>query len=278
MPTAKINGIDIYYEEHGDSNAEPVLLIMGFLMNAAAWAPQVPALAERYHVIALDNRGAGRTTQPEAGYTMEDMADDAAGVLGHLGIDSAHVIGLSMGGMVAQHLALRHPRRVRTLTLMVTSCGGPHSAGYETMVERRAEAQAQPPESLGAWTPEQAQEFALMHFTPEFLANPGPAFMQFVTAALQHPTLPHSMLAQGEAILAHDTHDRLPEIAAPTLVMAGDADPLIDPENSRILAKRIPGAQLRLFPGLRHGFSVERPDEVNAVVLEFLGKHAAVPA
>lgn len=95
MTTAKINDIDMYYEEHGDPAAEPVLLIMGFTSNAAAWAPQIPALAERYHVVAFDNRGSGRTTQPDGAYTIPQMAADAAALLDHLGIASAHVVGAS---------------------------------------------------------------------------------------------------------------------------------------------------------------------------------------
>jgi pimeloyl-ACP methyl ester carboxylesterase len=251
---------------------------MGFLMNASAWEPQIPALAERYRVIAFDNRGAGRTTQPEAGYTIEDMADDAAGLLAHLGIDSAHIIGTSMGGMIAQHLALRHPQRVRTLTLMVTSCGGPRSVGYEELMQRREEAKAEGVQALGNWTAEQALEYGLLLFTPEFLTNPGPGFLQMTLSAVQYPTQPHSMLAQGDAIAIHDAYDRLPEIAAPTLVLAGDSDTLIDPENSRILASRIPNAELRIFPGLRHAFHAERPDEVNPVILEFLARRASAAA
>ena len=273
MTTAQINGIEIYYEEHGDPKAEPVLLIMGFTGNAAAWAPQIPALAARYHVIAFDNRGAGRSAQPEGPYTMRQMAADAAGVLDQCGITSAHIIGASMGGMIAQEFALQYPGRVRTLVLACTTPGGPHSAGYEEM--KAASAELWEVEDLAAaMTPERMQQNMLELFTPEFIANPGPGFAQFAGAALQYPPTLTGMRGQMRAILDHDTYDRLPRITAPTLVIAGDADPLVLPENSRILAARIPGAELRLFPGLRHGFTAEKPEEANAAILDFLARHA----
>ncbi|MHB8377312.1 MAG: alpha/beta fold hydrolase [Dehalococcoidia bacterium] len=273
MATGHINGIDIYYEQHGEPAAEPVLLIMGFTGNAAAWGPQVPALAARYHVIAFDNRGAGRSAQPDGPYTMQQLAADAAAVLDQVGIDSAHIIGASMGGMIAQEFALRYPRRVRTLVLACTTPGGPHSAGYDEMKAASAELW-EVDDLAAAMTPERMQQNMLELFTPEFLASPGPGFAQFVGSVLQYPPTLTGMRGQMQAILAHDTYDRLPHIAAPTLVIAGDADPLLLPENSRILAARIPGAELHLFPGQRHGFTAEKPDESNAVIIDFLARHA----
>ncbi|TAK57092.1 MAG: alpha/beta fold hydrolase [Dehalococcoidia bacterium] len=277
MATARINDIDLYYEQHGDPASEPLLLIMGFMMNAAAWASQVPAFAERYRVVAFDNRGAGRTTQPEAAYSIPQMAGDAAGLLDHLGIASAHVLGASMGGMIAQELAIRHPARVRGLVLACTTPGGPYSAGYGEL--RAGTARANEVDDVAtALTPELVGEFLGQLFTPEFLANPGPGFGQMAASFVQYPQTLAGLKGQAVAIAAHDAYDRLGQIAAPTLVIAGDADPLIDPANSRILAERIPGAELRLMPGLRHGFNVERPDEFNAIVLEFLARRAAVAA
>ncbi len=277
MATARINDIDLYYEEHGDPAAQPLLLIMGFMMNAAAWASQIPAFAERYRVVAFDNRGAGRTSQPDAAYTIPRMAGDAAGLLDHLGIGATHVLGASMGGMIAQELAIRHAGRVRCLVLACTTPGGPHSAGYGEL--RAGTACADEVDDIAAaLTPQMVGEFLGQLFTPEFLANPGPGFGQMAESFVQYPQTLAGLKGQAAAIAAHDTYDRLGRIAAPTLVIAGDADPLVDPANSRILAERIPGAELRLMPGLRHGFNVERPDEFNAIVLEFLARRAAVPA
>lgn len=277
MAIIKANGIDIYYEEHGDPKGEPVLLIMGFSMNAGAWAPQIEALKERYHVIAFDNRGAGRTTQPAGAYTMTMLADDALAVLDAVGIDSAHIIAASMGGMIAQELAIRHPGRVRSLVLNCTMCGGPHAPGHDVMRERAKELD-EVTDLTAAMTPERAMEFALELFTPKFLEAPGPGLMQMAGTTAMFPSTLDGIRGQMAAILAHDTYDRLPQIAVPTLVMAGEEDPMIPAANSRILAERIPNARLRMFPGLRHGFTAEKPEEVNAEILSFLAAHAAVAA
>src|SRR5258707_1069095 len=123
MATAKINGIEIYYEVHG--SGEPLLLIIGLGTNATGWYLQIPGFSKEYRVIAFDNRGAGRSENPNEPYTMPQMAEDAIGVLDTLGVDAAHVFGMSLGGMIAQELALRHPERVKTLSLGGTMCGGP---------------------------------------------------------------------------------------------------------------------------------------------------------
>lgn len=274
MPTAPVNGIGIYYEQHGGPAAEPVLLIMGFSFNAGGWAPQIPALAERYFVTAFDNRGAGRTTQPEGPYTMAQMAADAVGLLDALGIGAAHVIGASMGGMIAQHVALAYPERVRTLTLACTTPGGPRSFGYDNSREA-AKALAGAEDLSATQTPEAMQAFALLMFTPEFLKAPGAGFVGMIGSAAQWPSTLDGMKGQIAAVLAHDTFDDLPRITAPTLVIAGTDDELVDARNAPLLAERIPGAQLHMFEGLRHGFTAERPDEVNAVILEFLSPHRA---
>lgn len=276
MTIARINDIDMYYETHGDANAEPVLLIMGFTMNAAAWAPQIPALAERYHVIAFDNRGAGRTTQPESAYTMAQMAADAAALLDHLGITSAHIIGASMGGMIAQEFAIRYPSRVRGLVLACTTPGGPHSAGYDEMI-RTSDDAMKVDNALELMTPERLKEGMEQLFTPEFIAHPGPGLLQMGSAAMLYPQTLPGMKGQLAAIRAHDTYDRLPRISAPTLVIAGDADTLVDAKNSPLLASRIPNARLHMLSGQRHGFTAEKPEEANRAILDFLAQVKAQP-
>jgi 3-oxoadipate enol-lactonase len=271
VTTTRINDIDMYYEEHGDPASEPLMLIMGFGMNAAAWAPQIPALSERYRVIAFDNRGAGRTSQPEEPYTIPQMAADAAAMLDHLAIESAHIVGASMGGMIAQEFALRYSSRVRGLVLACTTPGGPHSAGYDKMMTSSEEglATADLSEML---TPERVKEGMDLMFTPEFQAHPGVGLIQTGAAAMLYPQSLAGMKGQLAAVRAHDTYDRLPKIAAPTLVIAGDADMLVDARNSPILASRIPGARLIMLPGQRHGFTAERPDETNRAILDFLAE------
>jgi pimeloyl-ACP methyl ester carboxylesterase len=277
MATAHLNGIDIYYEEHGDANSEPVLLIMGFAQNASAWAPQIEALKPHYRVVAFDNRGAGRSTQPEGPYSIGEMLADTVALLDHVRIERAHVIGTSMGGMIAQELALQHPGRVRSLVLCCTSPGGPRSAGYERMLARSQEALDMRDIAEGQ-TPERIQQYALELFTPEFLANPGPGLQAMVVSSLQYPSTLAGVQGQMHAVRAHDTYDRLPSIAVPTLVMAGTDDVMVDAGNARILAERIPDAQLVMFEGQRHGFTAERPDEVNAEILRFLEERSAAAA
>jgi pimeloyl-ACP methyl ester carboxylesterase len=242
---------------------------MGYAGNADAWAPQVPALSARYRVVAFDNRGAGRTTQPEGPYSIPQMADDAAGLLNALGIETTHVIGASMGGMIAQELALRHPKRVRSLVLCCTTPGGPKSFGHDEIAE--APKRLDEVDDLAAlMTPEAMQEAMDKLFTPEFLKNPGPGFQAMITSSIMHPSTLAGMRGQGAAIAAHDTYDRLGQIRVPTLVTTGADDTLVDARNSPLLAEKIPGAKLVMFPRLRHGFAAEQPDEVNAALLEFL--------
>lgn len=277
MTTTRINGIDIYYEEHGPADGEPVLLIMGFMSHAGIWFAQVEALKECYRVIALDNRGAGRSSAPEGPYSIAQMADDADALLGHLGISSAHIVGASMGGMIAQEFALRHPGRVCSLVLMCTTPGGPRSFGHAEMIEASvAVREAESMEQLQ--TPERLQENLLQVFTPEFMQGNSPQLQAAIVQGLQHLPAIAGVKAQMAAILAHDTVDRLPRIAALTLVMTGKDDTLVDARNSSLLAERIPNAELRTFDGARHGFNIECAEAVNEALLAFLAKHAAVPA
>jgi pimeloyl-ACP methyl ester carboxylesterase len=273
MTTIRVRDLEMYYAEHGNPAGDPVLLIMGFGGNADAWAPQVPALGD-YRVITFDNRGAGRTTQPEGRYTIAMMADDAAALLDALDIDRAHVIGASMGGMIAQELALRHPRRVRSLVLACTTPGGPNSFGYNEMVAGIDEAdKVQDLAELA--TPERMQQGIDVMFTPAFMKAPGPGFQAMIMSAILHPSTLAGVKGQGAAIRAHDTYDRLSYIRVPVLVTAGSDDTLVDARNSALLAERIRGAQLKMFDGLRHGFTAEKPDAVNGAIVEFL---ASVPA
>jgi len=125
MPQLRSNGINLYYEEHG--SGDPLLLIMGFTVSSVGWHWNIPTFAQEFRTIVFDNRGGGQSDKPDEPYTMTMFADDTAGVLDNLGIDQAHVFGISMGGMIAQEFALRHPQRVKTLVLGCTNCGGPRT-------------------------------------------------------------------------------------------------------------------------------------------------------
>jgi pimeloyl-ACP methyl ester carboxylesterase len=273
MATAKIRDIEMYYEVHGPcrrraAEADPLLLIMGLGANASSWEMQVPDFSRDHRVVAFDNRGAGRTDKPLGQYTMPQMADDAVALLDHLEIDSAHVFGMSMGGMIAQELALRHPERVRSLILGGTMAGGPNAilAG---------------PELIQQWISssllplEQAIENGLRFlYTDEFIAANKERLVQRALrmAHLQPP--PHALQRQVMAVIGFNVFGRLAEIDKPTLVLAGTGDKVVPAENSRILAERIPGAELVEFEGVGHGFLAERAAETNAAVLDFLARHS----
>jgi len=269
MTTAKINDIEMYYEVHGptvlpEDQADALLLIMGLGANAASWEMQLPAFSREYRTIAFDNRGSGRTDKPQSPYTIPQMADDAAALLDHLGIASAHVFGMSMGGMIAQEMALRHPQRVRALVLGGTMAGGPNAvmAGPQ-LIQQWA--------STALLPLEQAIKNGLRFlYSEEFIArNHERLVRRALDLAYLQPPL-HAVQRQVMAVLQFNTFQRLADVTSPTLVISGTADQIVPPENSRILAERIPGAQLIELEGAGHGFLAEKAEETNSTVLAFL--------
>ncbi len=274
MSIAKVGPLDLYYEEHG--SGEPILLIMGLAADSTAWMFQVPAFAARYRTVVFDNRGVGRSSKPTGPYTIHEMADDAAGLLDVLDIGRAHVVGVSMGGMIAQELALRHPERVRSLVLACTypepdadiernrrfsvrQMGGTITADGEVQIDFKA---INPMDFL--------QHLLPTVFNQEFIARELPKLIQVFSGALQYGFSMEAILGQVAAVMNHKATDRLHRITAPTLVLTGDADRLIPPANSDVLARHIPGATLMKVPGGSHGFNFETPDVFNRAVLEFL--------
>ncbi|HLZ72240.1 MAG TPA: alpha/beta hydrolase [Dehalococcoidia bacterium] len=271
MPHASVNGISLYYEAHGAGS--PLLLIMGFAANTTAWGPLLPALSSRHRVIAFDNRGAGRSDAPAAAYTMAELADDALGLLTQLGIEQAHVFGVSMGGMIAQHVALRAPQRTLSLILGCTTPGGTQATpASDAVIAALLQAATAPLE--------QAFDLTL----PLMYSD---AFAAAHRAELWQRAQQNAPLRAGEAgingqmaaVVAHDSFAQLPQIGCPALVLHGDADELVPAANGRLLAERIPGAKLVLYPGARHGFHVEFAAGSASDVLTFLETApAAAPA
>jgi 3-oxoadipate enol-lactonase len=274
MSTAKIGDLDVYYEVHG--TGDPLLLIMGLAADSTAWMFQVPAFEPHYRTIVYDNRGVGRTSKPAGPYTMHQMADDAAVLLDALAVDRAHVVGVSMGGMDAQELALRYPGRVRSLVLACTypepdaeiernrrftveQLGGTITSEGQVQIDFKA---IKPMDFL--------QQLLPTVFNPDFIARELPKLIQIFSGALQYGFSMEAILGQVAATMTHKATDRLHEIAVPTLVITGEADRLIPPANSDILAKHIPGAKLVRVPGGSHGFNFETPDVFNRAVLDFL--------
>ena len=266
MPDVRANDIDIYYEEHG--SGEPLLLIMGWGGNAAGWKPQIPGLADVFRVIALDNRGTCRSSAPEGPYSIAQMAEDTAGLLDALEIPQAHVFGISMGGMIAQELALAHPEKVGALILGCTTAGGDQAAGAEQL--RSEIADFRQTDDSKAMDLEWFAGFLKRLWTDEALIQSDEYLQDFVLALIRFPPPLHGLRSQAAAIAAHDSYDRLPQIRCPTLVITGDEDSLIDPRNSDTIAERIPNAERHIFPGLKHAFHLERPDLVNPVIIDFI--------
>jgi pimeloyl-ACP methyl ester carboxylesterase len=263
MPTVISGDVTIHYETHG--HGEPLLLIPGFGCSTEVYRANTPALSEQFRVIIFDPRGAGRSASPDDGYTMTAFADDAEAVLRAAGVDTAHVLGTSFGGLVAQHLALEHPERVRRLVLGCTTPGG--AAHVQPPAENLAT-------FLAASLVEDAAESTRMryplHYSDSYIETHDEEIVAHSVATSHLGATPHGRDGQLAAIRTHDVYDRLVEIAAPTLVAHGDEDGVIPVENGEALARQIPRAQLRIYAGAKHMFFVERAAEFNGDVLAFL--------
>lgn len=270
MPEATVKACTIYYESHGEG--EPLLLIRGLGSSADHWYAQVPELSRHFRVITFDNRGIGRSGDPGGAFTVADMAADTAGLLDALEIDSAHILGLSMGGMIAQELALHYPQRVKGLILVVTHCGGEHQikAGDEVMATLQRLAVD---DSLEART-----EAATVFFAPQTLSERTDVVQEYAAVSMKHPADTEILQRQMSAVQTHDAFERLDRIKAPTLVLTGADDVLIPPENSKILAERIPGAECRIIDGGGHQILIEQPEKCNRAIIDFLKKAAGATA
>jgi pimeloyl-ACP methyl ester carboxylesterase len=265
MPKIQVSDINIYYEVYG--SGEPVLLIMGLGGSLLGWQNQIPTLSQHLRVVAFDNRGSGRSDMPASEYSMSLFADDAAGLLRALDMESAHVFGVSMGGMIAQEVVLRHPSLVRSLILGATSPSllamPPSPKAFEATVKAQ---EMEPRQAFEAtyWT----------GYTDEYLAANKEDLWRRAQAETAYASPPEFWRRHYDAVVKHDTRERLGAITAPTLVIGGEDDPLVPPENSRYLAEHIPHAQLVLFPRARHSFNVEFEEETNAAVLDFVRRHS----
>ncbi len=266
---ARSAGAELAYSVEG-SGAETVLLVMGLGARAADWGTRFPAaLAERYRVVRFDNRGVGRSPRAPAGYSLSDLAGDAVAVLDAVGADRAHVIGISMGGMIAQLVALEHPARVARLVLIATHHGGPGVERSHPDALRLFD-----PATLfaNAGNPEAAMRHAIGVITaPGFVERAPELVAELVANARRAPTHPAVFFAQFQAILASDRSERVRAITAPTLVVHGSEDKLIRPSSGRVLAEKIPGARLVMLEDCGHMPMHEHPEALAAHVLEFLG-------
>jgi 3-oxoadipate enol-lactonase len=268
VPTLTIDGTDIYYERRGAG--EPLLLLQGLGGNSLHWGDRfLAALEDEFELILYDHRGAGRSGAHDGDLTIAALADDAAALLDGLEVDSAHVVGISMGGMVAQELVLSHPARVRTLTLGCTFPGGAEAKMTDMAVVGALA------EAVLSGDPDRAMRAGYeVMIAPEHAADPE-NYALYVEVAGQYPAPVPVLMAQLGAIMGHDTSSRLSEVRVPTLVIHGTADRLMEPVNGELLARLIPGARLELLEGAGHMFFWEQPECAARLVREHVAARAS---
>ena len=264
MPTVKVNDINMYYEVYGEG--EPFVLITGLSADLTGWILQIADFSREYQVMAFDNRGSGRTDAPDIPYSIEMMADDTAGLMDVLNIEKAHILGLSMGGCIAQELALRYPGRVKSMILAATLARPfPRTFHFlHTMSNMLKE---------GVSRESYIRLQLLWLFTDKYFENADN--IQMVLDGMLSSPYPDISYAYDRKIAAmqgFDTRNRLGQIKIPTLVLVGREDTLVPVQLSEELAEGIPDAEMVVLDGGGHAFSGEISEKFNQAVLEFLAK------
>jgi 3-oxoadipate enol-lactonase len=256
---ARNGAVELAYEVLGDG--PPLLLIQGLGYGGRGWGPALEPLAEDFTVAVFDNRGFGASDIPVGPYTVRELAVDARAVLDAAGFERVHVVGASLGGMVAQELALAYPERVDRLVLACTTPGGEAAFPMPARtVSLMLEAPAMPPDVA-------LRRFAVNAVGPD--SSEG-LIDRIVAYRTSNPPDPAGWQSQAAAGAMHDALDRLEEIKAPTLVVHGTEDAVVDPRNANLLADRIPGARVERLPGCGHLPFWEEPDTFASLIREFL--------
>jgi pimeloyl-ACP methyl ester carboxylesterase len=265
MPLAEVGDHRVNYEEHGEG--VPLLLVAGLAADHRAWGRQVEAFSRHYRTIVFDNPGIGQTEGPDVPLSTALLADVAAGLLRRLGIDGAHVVGASMGGTIAQELALRHPELVRTLSLHST-WGRADNHLAAVMRSWQTSARALPFLDL-------CRQIWLWTFTVWFYNDRGDELRELERLVAAEPDLqaPEAFCRQADACIDHDALDRLGQVRVPTYMSAGDRDALTPAHHAYRIKERMPEARLRVWQQMAHAPFAEIPDEFNARQLEFLEAH-----
>ncbi|HEY3247126.1 MAG TPA: alpha/beta fold hydrolase [bacterium] len=261
MPYASTNGIQLYYETRG--RGTPLVLVSGLGADAHFWYRQVPALSEAHEVITFDNRGACRSAKPDEPYSIRMLAEDVAGLLDALEIPAVRLVGASLGGFVVQEFALTHPERTAQVVLCCTSFGGPHSEPIpaettQVLLDRTGD----PGRDL--------RVFLAVQFATDFPQTHPAEIDDYVAWRVAHPQPLFAYQRQLMAAAAHDTEERIGDLHAPVLILHGERDRVVPVENARLLAARIPGARLHIFPDAGHLFLWERADDANRLIRDFL--------
>lgn len=263
MPTARVGEYELYYVEQGEGF--PVVLIHGLAGDHTAWTPQLPRLAARYRTIAFDNRGAGRSTQKDEPVTTEDLARDTLSLLDELAVEQAHVVGRSMGGAVAQHMALLDPGRVESLVLLA-SFARLDPLGMRVLANMREVL-----EWTGSWQ-DHARHSVQNFVSAEFFNDRREQVERIEALIGGESRLQACYVRQNHACLEHDTLDRLGEIRCPTLVLGGGRDPICSPTATGRLGN-IPGSETILFEESSHFFLLEEPERFMQTLEGWLESH-----
>jgi 3-oxoadipate enol-lactonase len=269
MPFARNGIVKLHWEGFGEG--PPVLLIAGQGMTLDGWWATIPVLARSFRVIAFDNRDTGRSSRVPWPYSVGQMAADAVSVLDAAGEACAHVYGISLGSLVAQEVALRHPERIRSLVLGASSAGG--FAAYKPPPTSFAQTFLLRAGSMGV----EEAEWAAVPYT--YAEKTRRLSAQRIGTDIAHrvssPPEPLAYLHQAAAVATHDAYERLNQIAVPTLVVHGEQDVFIPPANAVVLAERIPGAQLQLWPDAGHMYIIDEP-RADADIARFMLRHSAI--
>jgi pimeloyl-ACP methyl ester carboxylesterase len=267
---AKVNGIDLAYQIQG--SGPPLVLIMGYRLNSTAWpASFVETMARQFTVITIDNRGTGRSEKPVHGYALANMARDIGALLDELEITRVHLLGYSMGGAIAQEFVRQFPERVASLILCATMCGGPRATYANATVVRIMR-------DLDGLSPEQvARQIWKVTYAPDYLARNGKSAEEQMRREILLPTPLHAADLQFQAFAEFDGSKALADIRCPTLVLTGDLDQLIPPQNSSMMAKHIPGAELVIVTGAGHRVLWERAQECLHHITGFLAAAGQEP-
>jgi len=266
VPKAQVNGISMYYQVHG--RGEPLVMIQGFGGGHEGWFFQTRAFREHFQVIVFDNRGIGKTERSPNPYSIETMAEDTVRLMDSLEIEKAHVLGMSLGGIVAQEVAIGHPERVMKLVLVCTTTGEAETSDVHPDMLK----------AIGVKEGTTEPDLRSVDFTESMGTIVRLAFNKRLYRTVLVPLAKYQVgragtggyLEQMEAVVGHTTAERLDQVRAQTLVITGSEDRIVSPKSSEEIARRIAGARLVALSGGSHAFNIEMRGRFNREVLAFL--------
>ncbi|MHA1575976.1 MAG: alpha/beta fold hydrolase [Candidatus Thorarchaeota archaeon] len=266
MPYVTMGDIDLYYEIHGPPDAPPLVLIGGWASYRWIWFRQIPSFRGKYRCIVFDNRGAGKSSKPDYPYTMEMFAADTVGLMEALGIENAHILGISMGGLIAQQIAISYPEKVRSLIIASSHFGGPNHIPMDD--KTMALLIAIPTETISR---EQAREMRLeATFSSQFLQENKAIMEQIGAWAEKHPTPVFAQVHQSSATSAFNAEVEVKKITAPTLILHGGNDRAVPTKNGELLAGSISTSRLKIIEDASHFVIIEKYEEFNNEVMNFI--------